>query len=106
MRDYRTREAEVRAREIRAREIDCGKVLPEEYDRKRAFVELYLRPLAKEASGLRGALKDVRYSVEIRAGQVVGEYVTLVYTQNLGVKIDVTRGSLAQIGVDVLRRLA
>lgn len=101
MRDYRMREAEVRAREI-----DCGKVLPEEYDRKRAFVELYLRPLAKEASGLRGALKDVRYSVEIRAGRVVGEYVTLVYAQNLGVKIDVTRGSLAQIGVDVLRRLA
>lgn len=98
------REAEARAKEIRGR--TTGIAMPEEYERKRAYVELYLRPLAKEASGLRGALKDVLYNVEICAGCVIGEYVQLLYMPNLVVTVDVTASSLAQIGVDVLRRLA
>lgn len=36
------REAEARAKEIRGR--TTGIAMPEEYERKRAYVELYLRP--------------------------------------------------------------
>ncbi len=104
MKEQILREAEARAKEIRAKV--AAQACPEEYERKRAYVELYLRPLAKEASGLRGALKDVLYNVEIRAGRVIGEYVQLLYMPNLVVTVDVKASSLAQIGVDVLRRLA
>ena len=98
------REAEARAKEIRGR--TTGIAMPEEYERKRAYVEMYLRPLAKAASGMRGALQDVQYSTTIHAGRVIGEYVRLNYWQNVVVTVDVTGSSLAQIGIDVLRRLA
>ena len=55
---------------------------------------------------MRGALQDVQYSTTIHAGRVIGEYVRLNYWQNIVVTVDVTGSSLAQIGIDVLRRLA
>lgn len=104
MKDQKQSAAEARAKEIRARA--AAPACPEEYERKRAYVEMYLRPLAKAASGMRGALQDVQYSTTIHAGRVIGEYVRLNYWQNVVVTVDVTGSSLAQIGIDVLRRLA
>ena len=104
MKDQRQSAAEARAKEIRARAE--APAFPEEYEHKRAYVEMYLRPLAKAASGMRGALQDVQYSTTIHAGRVIGEYVRLNYWQNVVVTVDVTGSSLAQIGIDVLRRLA
>lgn len=78
-----------------------------DFDRKRAFVEMYLRPMAMLIADKRfNGINDVEYYVELCGGRMRGEFVRMKYACGKEVTINVTRCSLSDIAVSVLQAIA
>lgn len=78
-----------------------------DFDRKRAFVEMYLRPMAMRIVDKRfNGLLDIEYYVELCSGRVRGEFVRMKYACGKEVTLNVTRCSMADIAVSVLQAIA
>jgi len=73
-----------------------------EYDRKKAFAEGELKALISAVS--RGQA-EVYYSAPVKAGRVVGEYITVTYAGGFTTDIDVTADSLGSMAIEIVREV-